>query len=107
MSRTSHTVSVTRSLAAERAGDAGVALSFHREMPMVGREVHLSILTQLADLSGEMTPWLWARWAAHQCTRADDPGTDTGEIHRSALDYTLRMFYADRVEKALLDGGDA
>ncbi len=75
-------------------------------MPVVDRGQHLSILTQLADLSGEMTPWLWARWAAYQCTRADDPGTDTGEIQRSALDYTMRMFYADRVEQTYLDGGD-
>ena len=104
MSRTSHTLSVTNSLAAERAGDAEVALAHHRDSRMPARS--LSILTQLADLSGEMTPWLWARWAAYQCTRAADPGTDTGEIQRSALDYTVRMFYAERVEDAYLNGGD-
>src|SRR4051794_16525035 len=104
MSRSSHTLFVTSSLTAERAGDAEVALALHGDATMPAR--CLSILTQLADLSGEMTPWLWARWAAYQSTRVEDPGTDTGEIHRTALDYTVRMFYADRVEHAFLNGGD-
>ena len=97
---------VTSSQAAERAGDAETALELHRGVPMFARGRHLSILTQLAGLSTEMTPWLWARWAAYQCTRAEDPGTDTGEIQRSALDYTVRMFHADRVEDIFLNSGD-
>jgi hypothetical protein len=92
--------------AAEPAGDAEAALEFHRGVPMFARGRHLSILTQLAGLTAELTPWMWARWAAYQCTRAEDRGTATGEIQRSALDYTVRMFYADRIEEAYLTGGD-
>ena len=97
---------VESSTAAERAGDAETALEFHRGVPMFARGRHLSILTQLADLSGEMTPWLWARWAAYQCLRAEDLDSATGQIQRSALDYTVRMFYADRIEDAYLNGHD-
>ncbi len=60
------------SMAAERCGDAATALEYHRGIPMFKRSQHVGILTQLASLDDEMTPWLWARWAAYQCTRAED-----------------------------------
>jgi hypothetical protein len=93
-------------MAAERSGDAEAALEFHRGVPMFSRGRHLGTLTQLASLSEEMTPWMWARWAACQCTRAEEKGSVTREIQRTALDYAVRMFYADQVEDAFLNGGD-
>jgi hypothetical protein len=94
------------SLAAERAGDAQSALEYHRGIAMFRRSGHVVLLSQLADLAEEMTPWLWARWAAYQCTRADDPGTEGGDISRAALDYILAMFQGDAMAEAYRVGGD-
>lgn len=93
------------STAAERAGDAAAALEYHQGIPMFARSRHRGLLTQLAGLSDEMTPWLWARWAAYQCTRAEDPGTAVGELQRFALDYTVRMFHGDEMA-TVYDAGD-
>ena len=97
---------VHSSFAAERSGDAETALEFHRGVPMFARSAHSVQLAQLADLSEEMTPWMWARWAAYQCTRAEESQHDADDIVRGALDYTVRMFYADRIEKAFTTGDD-
>jgi hypothetical protein len=94
------------SLAAERCGDAATALEYHRGIPMFTRSRHTHLLAQLAGLAEEMTPWLWARWAAYQCTRAEDAGTESGFITRAALDYTLSMFYADEMRAAYDEGRD-
>lgn len=94
------------SMAAERTGDAETALEYHRGIPMFTRSAHVVLLTQLAGLSEEMTPWLWARWAAYQCTRVEDPGTDSRAIAHAALDYTLRMFYPDVLADAYAAGTD-
>ena len=83
------------SQAAERAGDAETALAYHRGIPMFRRSAHVARLAQLAGLTGEMEPWMWARWAAYQCTRAEDPGSDSKKIQRTALDYTLGILHAD------------
>jgi hypothetical protein len=96
---------VDSSYAAERAGDAATALEYHRGVPMFTRSAHTVVLTQLAGLSEEMTPWLWARWAAYQCTRAEAPGSGSGEILRFALEYAVRMFYGDLMTEAY-DAGD-
>ena len=40
------------SQAAERAGDAEVALEYHRGIPMFTRSAHVAMLTQLAGLAG-------------------------------------------------------
>jgi hypothetical protein len=69
-----HLAFMDSSNAAERAGDAATALEYHQGIPMFRRSAHRVTLEQLADLAHEMTPWLWARWAAYQCTRAEDPG---------------------------------
>ena len=53
-----------------------------------------------------MTPWLWARWAAYQSNRAEDPGTESVLITRAALDYTLQMFYDDQMQAAYDEGRD-
>ena len=98
---------VESSIAAERCGDAATALEYHRGVPMFRRSQHAGILTQLASLADEMTPWLWARWAAYQCTRAEDPGTESFFITRAAADYTLRMFYDDRMRAAYDAGRDS
>lgn len=95
------------SLLAERSGDAATALEYHRGIPLFARSQHVSVLTQLASLADEMTPWLWARWAAYQCTRAEDPGTESFFITRAALDYTLQMFYDDQMHAAYDEGRDA
>lgn len=94
------------SYAAERAGDAATALEYHRGIPMFARSSHRVLLTQLAGLADEMTPWLWARWAAYQCTRVEDPGTEGAEIQAFALDYTLRMFYGEDMAAAYQAGDD-
>lgn len=97
---------VESSLAAERAGDAATALEYHQGVPMFLRGAHRVVLTQLADLADEMPSWLWARWAAYQCTRAEDAGTWCGALSREALDYTLAMFYGDALEEVHRAGGD-
>lgn len=94
------------SVAAERAGDAALALEYHQGIPMFTRSAHRVLMTQLAGLADEMTPWLWARWTAYQCTRAEDHGTVAGEVQRFALDYTLRMFHADELAATYDEGGD-
>lgn len=93
------------SMAAERAGDAATALEYHRGIPMFRRSPHIALLAQLADVVGAMPPWAWARWAAYQCTRAEDPGTRSGEITRFAINYTVRMFHADSMQE-LYDAHD-
>ena len=97
---------VESSLAAERSGDAETALEYHRGVPMFARCGHTGLLAQLAGLSGEMTPWMWARWAAYQCTRADGIRHESGQISRAALEYTMQMFYPDRLEEAYDAGAD-
>ena len=94
------------SQAAERAGDAEVALEYHRGIPMFARSAHVAMLTQLAGLAGEMTPWMWARWAAYQCTRAEDHGTESMLIQRTALDYVLWIFYAEQLGQRYVGGDD-
>ena len=94
------------SQAAERAGDAEAALEYHRGIPMFKRSAHVAMLAQLAGLSTEMTPWMWARWAAYQCTRAEDPGTESMLIQRAALDYTLWIFYAEQLGEKYVGGDD-
>ena len=73
---------------------------------MFVRGRHVAILAQLAGLSEEMTPWMWARWAAYQCTRSEDLQHRSGRLQRVALDYVVRMFYADRLEHAYTAGED-
>ena len=94
------------SQAAERAGDAEAALEYHRGIPMFARSAHVAMLTQLAGLAGEMTPWMWARWAAYQCTRAEDHGTESMLIQRTALDYVLWIFYAEQLGQRYVGGDD-
>jgi len=91
---------VDSAIAAERAGDAETALEYHQGVPMFRHSAHRFLLTQLADLSDEMTPWLWARWAAYQCTRAEDQGSLSRQSSRLALDYTVRMFHTEDLERA-------
>ena len=93
-------------IAAERAGDAGTALEYHRGIPLFRGSAHRTVLTQLVDLSDEMTPWMWARWAAYQCTRAEDPGSLCRESSRIALEYTVRMFHDEDLERAYDEGAD-
>ncbi len=97
---------VSSSYAAERAGDAQSALEYHQGIPMFGRSAHRVVLRQLADVADEMTPWLWARWAAYQTTRAEDPGTECGAISRGALDFTVHELYSDRLQRVYEEGGD-
>ena len=92
--------------AAERAGDAATALEYHQGVPMFHRSAHRVVLTQMADLSDEMTPWLWARWAAYQCTRAEDQDSLSRQSSRLALDYTVRMFHTEDLERAYDEGAD-
>jgi hypothetical protein len=101
-----HRAFVESFVTAERAGDAATALEYHRGLPMFARSTHRQLLTQLADLSGEMTPWLWARWAAYQCTRADELGTRSGAAHHGALVLTLEMFHDETMQQLYDEGAD-
>ena len=94
------------SLAAERVGDAATALEYHRGIPMFVKGRHVHVLNVLANLADEMTPWMWARWAAYQCGRTEDLGTDSARIARAALDYTLQMFYDDQMQAAYVERRD-
>lgn len=97
---------VAASNAAERAGDAATALEYHQGVPMFRRSAHRVILAQLSDLAQEMTPWMWARWAAYQCTRVEDQGSEGASLTQGALDLTVRMFHDDDVAQAYETGGD-
>ncbi|GAA2147081.1 hypothetical protein GCM10009844_23950 [Nocardioides koreensis] len=97
---------VESATAAERSGDAETALEYHQGVPMFRRSAHRVVLTQLADLSDEMTPWLWARWAAYQCTRVEDPDTLGKVTSQLALDYTVRVFHTDELARAWEVGDD-
>lgn len=100
-----HAQFVASSYAAERSGEAAAALEYHRGVPMFTRSRHVCILEQLAALSEEMTSWMWARWAAYQCTRAEDV-EPLASLTRLALGYTGQTFYGGRFEQVFLDGGD-
>jgi hypothetical protein len=97
---------VESSIAAERVGDAQTALEYHLGVPMFTHSRHTYTLRQLVGLAEEMTPWLWARWAAYQSNRAEDAGTESGFITRAALDYTIQMFYDEQMQAAYDDGRD-
>ena len=97
---------VDSATAAERAGDAATALEYHQGVPMFRGSAHRVLLAQLADLSDEMTPWLWARWAAYQCTRVEDPDTLGKATSHLALDYTVQTFHADALFCAWETGDD-
>lgn len=97
---------VESSNAAERAGDAETALEYHRGVPMFTRGAHASILTQLADLRDVMTPWLWARWAAYQCTRVETPRGASAEIVDWALKYVVGMLHGEEMQAAWEAGED-
>lgn len=93
-------------MTAERAGDLETALEYHRGVPMFARSSHRMLLTQLVDLAGEMTPWLWARWAAYLTTRAEDRGTRSGQIVRAAQEYVVNMFHAVEWQRMYDEGED-
>ncbi len=97
---------VDSSFAAERMGDSQTALEYHLGVPMFTKSRHTYTLTQLAALAEEMTPWLWARWAAYQCTRAEDADTESGRITRAALHYAVQMFYDAQMQALFDEGGD-
>ncbi|WP_296604051.1 hypothetical protein [Nocardioides sp.] len=101
-----HHAFVESSLAAERAGDAASALDYHRGVPMFRRSGHGVVLEQLADLADEMAPWIWARWAAYQCTRVEDTGTASAAAGRVSLRHTVAMFHGDDMARAYESGGD-
>lgn len=104
---TDHDRFVESSRAAERAGDARTALEFHVGVPMFARGAHAVLLRQLAGLStDEMPPWLWARWAAYQCTRAEEPTHEVWLRVRSAMQYVVDHFYGERLAEAFETGRD-
>ena len=97
---------VESSRAAERAGDAAAALEFHQGIPMFSWGAHRVALAQLVPLADEMTPWMWARWAAYQCTRAEEMDHGVGPRQRAALQYVVDTMYGDLLDRALRDGED-
>lgn len=101
-----HLAFVESANAAERAGDAATALEYHQGIPMFSRSAHRVLLTQLVGLAEEMTPWLWARWAAYQATRAEDRGTMCGDIVKTAQERVITAFHAAEWERMYIEGRD-
>jgi hypothetical protein len=97
---------VDRFMAAEQAGDAAEALDYHSGIPMFTRSRHRMMLQQLTSLATDMTPWLWARWAAYQCTRCEESRSATGRLQRLALLYAVEMFHDVDLQAAYDAGGD-
>lgn len=95
-----------RAQAAERAGDAEAALDYHGGIPMFVRSRHRALLEQLVAASGELTPWIWARWAVYQSIRSEDAGSRTGMLLRAATRDATERFHGDRMDAAYGDGGD-
>lgn len=94
------TAFVDSSIAAERCGDAAAALEYHVGVPMFRRSAHRVALEQLAPLSAEMTPWMWARWAVYQATRAEDHGTGSAHLLHAALCRTVETFCIEDLTQA-------
>ncbi len=95
-----------RAMAAERVGDAEEALEYHLGIPMFRRSRHRAMLEQLVAVTGELTPWVWARWIVYQSFRSEDPHTATGEQLRRARVDAVESFHADLMETAYDEGRD-
>jgi hypothetical protein len=97
---------VERSATAERAGDAEEALAYHLGVPMFAQSRHRSMLEQLVAASGELTPWVWARWIVYQAVRTEDSTTQTGRLVRQAGRDAVDSFHTDLLNTAYDEGGD-
>lgn len=102
-----HHVLVTKSLAAERSGDAARALELHASVPAFNlRSRHNVLLNQLVALGDELPEWVWARWLVYQALRCEDQGTESGRMQRRALTYALEVFHDDQLADCHVEGGD-
>jgi hypothetical protein len=95
-----------RSMAAERVGDAAEALAYHDGIPMFRRSRHRALLTQLAGVREELTPWAWARWIVYQSIRSEDPGSQTGQLLHAAMAEATSRFHGDLMSAAYDRGRD-
>ena len=91
---------------AERAGDAAEALEWHTAVPMFERGRHIATLRGLAQLGGELPPWVAARWLVYQTVRCDDLGSGTGDLFRWALKYVAETVHHDLLLTCYEEGGD-
>ena len=95
-----------RSMAAERVGDAAEALAYHDGIPMFRRSRHRALLTQLAGVREELTPWAWARWIVYQSIRTEDEGSKTGRLVHAAMAEATARFHEDLMSAAYDRGRD-
>lgn len=93
-------------IAAERAGDVAAALEWHRAVPMFTKGRHPQMLERLARLGDDLPPWVMVRWLVYQVTRAEDPDTATGDLHRAVSEAVVHSVHADQLSDCYEDGGD-
>lgn len=93
-------------IAAERAGDVVAALEWHRAVPMFRKGRHPQMLERLVRLGDDLPPWVMVRWLIYQATRAEDPDTATGELHRAVRQATVHSVHADQLSDCYERGGD-
>jgi hypothetical protein len=73
---------------------------------MFRRSRHRTLLEQLVGASGELTPWIWARWIVYQTFRAEDTDTQTHDRLSEAMRDAGDAFHDDLVQRAYETGGD-
>jgi hypothetical protein len=95
-----------RSVAAEQTGDAEEALAYHLGIPMFRGSRHRGVLEQLVSATGELMPWVWARWIVYQSLRAEVLGSRTGTQLRGALIDAVDTFHGDLMQAAYDEGND-
>lgn len=95
---------VGRATAAERAGDIGQALEWHRSVPVLRKGRHSALLGRLSPLGGELPDWVWARWIIYLTTRCDDGGA--GELMHAVLIDLLNTAHNDLVDQCHAENGD-
>lgn len=95
-----------RATEAEREGDFAEAWEYCSGIPMFRRSRHRGLLAQLVATSGELTPWVWARWIVYLALRAEDFGSATAVRLGRARDDAGEALHADLMDTAYDEGGD-
>lgn len=95
---------VDRALAAERAGDASVAVEWHQCVPMFRRSRHRELTDRLAALGDPLPEWVWARWIVYQSIRCEDG--DTGPLVKDAVRAAIEGIHVDLMDDCYRSGGD-
>jgi hypothetical protein len=95
-----------RAIQAEREGDTAEAWEYCSGIPMFRRSRHRGLLAHLVAATGELTPWVWARWIVYLALRAEDTGSATAERLRRAREDAGDSLHGDLLDTAYDEGGD-